>query len=83
MTLESPNINIVNLGYTESLKEIFQRKAEKMKTLNIKLENETKLKFYGLYKVATVGSYYSGSNKNTFDVFDFQQKYKKYNFIIS
>jgi acyl-CoA-binding protein len=47
-----------------------------MKNLNIKLSDEKKLKFYGLFKVATVGKY-SESQKKSVGFFDFSEKYKK------
>lgn len=70
------HINVVNLGYTDSIKNLFEKKSEKMKTLNVKLDNETKLKFYGLFKVATVGKF-SESGKKPVGFFDFTEKYKK------
>jgi acyl-CoA-binding protein len=48
-----------------------------MKNLDIKLTNETKLKFYGLYKVATIGKFDEKDQKNL-SMFDFTGKYKKY-----
>ena len=69
-------INIVNLEFTESLSKLFNEKAEQLKSLNLKLDSETKLKFYGLYKVATVGKI-SDSNKKSLGFFDFAEKYKK------
>jgi acyl-CoA-binding protein len=78
MTSESNTIiNQVNLEYVESLKDLFTKKAEKMKNLTIKLDNETKLKFYGLYKVATVGKI-TDNNQMSVSMFDFTEKYKKY-----
>ena len=71
------NVKMVNLEYNESLKDLFNKKSEKMKNLDIKLTNETKLKFYGLYKVATIGKFDEKDQKNL-SMFDFTGKYKKY-----
>jgi acyl-CoA-binding protein len=60
----------------ENLEEEFQNICDKMKNLDIKIDNETKLKFYGFYKVATVGKFDKDKNKAGF--FDFTEKYKKY-----
>ena len=70
------NINVVNLRIVNSIKDLFNLKSEQMKNSNLKLDNETKLKFYGLYKVATAGKY-SDSNKKSLNIFDFVEKYKK------
>ena len=57
------------------LKKEFEEKAEKLRNTKIKIDNNKKLKFYGLYKVATVGKY-SEKNKLKAGFFDFQTKYK-------
>jgi len=59
----------------EKLKKEFEDKAEKLRNTKIKLDNNQKLKFYGLYKVATVGKY-SEKNKIKAGFFDFSTKYK-------
>ena len=59
----------------EKLKKEFEDKAEKLRNTKIKIDNNKKLKFYGLYKVATVGKY-SEKNKLKAGFFDFQTKYK-------
>ena len=59
----------------EKLKKLFEEKSEKLRTTNIKTDNNQKLKFYGLYKVATVGKY-SEKNKLKAGFFDFTTKYK-------
>ena len=59
----------------DKLKKEFENKAEKLRNTNIKIDNNKKLKFYGLYKVATVGKY-SEKNKLKAGFFDFQTKYK-------
>jgi acyl-CoA-binding protein len=59
----------------EKLKKLFEEKSEKLRTTNIKTDNNQKLKFYGLYKVATVGKY-SEKNKLKAGFFDFSTKYK-------
>ena len=59
----------------EKLKKEFEDKAEKLRNTKIKLDNNQKLKFYGLYKVATVGKY-SEKNKLKAGFFDFSTKYK-------
>jgi len=66
------NLNIEN----KSLEEKFKITCDKLTNLQIKIDNETKLKFYGLFKVATVGKYDQNTNKAGF--FDFSAKYKKY-----
>jgi acyl-CoA-binding protein len=72
------SINIVDLKFENpKLENIFKLKAEKLKSLNVKMDNETKLKFYGLFKVATVGKY-DEKNKISGGLFDFEAKYKKY-----
>lgn len=72
-----PQIKIVELKFDEGkLEELFKIKADKLRDLNIKLDVETKLKLYGLYKVATVGKY-DEKNKVTGGFFDFEVKYKK------
>lgn len=68
------NINIVNLSI--SLEDLFKLKSEQMRSSNIKIDNETQLKLYGLYKVATVGKY-NESEKKPVGLFDFKEKYKK------
>ena len=48
-----------------------------MKDLTIDLKNDLKLKFYGLYKVATVGKYEDQQKKTSiFSFFDITEKYK-------
>ena len=59
----------------DELKKEFEEKAEKLRNTKIKIDNNKKLKFYGLYKVATVGKY-SEKNKLKAGFFDFQTKYK-------
>ena len=59
----------------EKLKKEFEIKAEQLRNTKIKLDNNQKLKFYGLYKVATVGKY-SEKNKLKAGFFDFSTKYK-------
>ena len=59
----------------EKLKKEFEDKAEKLRNTTLKLDNNKKLKFYGLYKVATVGKY-SEKNKLKAGFFDFETKYK-------
>ena len=62
----------------EKLKKIFEEKSTKLKNSppkNLKLNNNQKLKFYGLFKVATVGKY-SETNKLKAGFFDFETKYK-------
>ena len=59
----------------EKLKKEFEDKAEKLRNTTLKLDNNKKLKFYGLYKVATVGKY-SEKNKLKAGFFDFSTKYK-------
>ena len=62
----------------EKLKKIFEEKSTKLKNSppkNIKFNNNQKLKFYGLFKVATVGKY-SETNKLKAGFFDFETKYK-------
>ena len=62
----------------EKVKKLFLEKSTKLKTSppkNIKFDNNQKLKFYGLYKVSTVGKY-SENNKLKAGFFDFETKYK-------
>lgn len=59
----------------KSLEEKFKITCDKLTNLQIKIDNETKLKFYGLFKVATVGKCDVNTHKAGF--FDFSQKYKK------
>lgn len=59
----------------EKLKKIFDEKAEKLRKTSLKLNNNQKLKFYGLYKVVTSGKY-SAQNKLKSGFFDFSAKYK-------
>lgn len=59
----------------EILKKEFEDKAEKLRNTKIKLDNNQKLKFYGLYKVVTAGKY-SEKNKLKSGFFDFTTKYK-------
>jgi acyl-CoA-binding protein len=60
---------------TNSLESLFLLKAESLKNTKLKLDNETKLKFYGLFKVATVGKI-ADENKKSVGFFDFDGKYK-------
>jgi acyl-CoA-binding protein len=74
--MQTTNVNVVDLQIDDKyLQTLFDVKAEKMRNLTIKIENETKLKFYGLYKVATVGPV-SDKDKNSVGYFDFTEKYK-------
>ena len=59
----------------DKLKKEFEDKAEKLRTTKMKLDNNQKLKFYGLYKVVTAGKY-SEKNKLKSGFFDFSTKYK-------
>lgn len=59
----------------DKLNKEFEDKAEKLRNTKLKIDNNKKLKFYGLYKVATVGKY-SEKNKLKAGFFDFQTKYK-------
>jgi acyl-CoA-binding protein len=60
----------------QNMDEEFNTICEKLKNnTDLKLDNETRLKFYGLYKVATVGKYDNKTHKAGF--FDFDGKYKK------
>lgn len=61
----------------EKIETIFREKANELKQnpKGLKLDNNQKLKFYGLYKVATVGSY-NEENKLKAGFFDFETKYK-------
>jgi acyl-CoA-binding protein len=72
MELKHLNLNIQN----KSLPEKFQIYCDKLKNLDIKMDNETKLKFYGLYKVATIGKFDPKNSSSS--ILDFQAKYKKY-----
>ena len=54
-------INKIKDDYIDFLQKEFEDKAEKLRNTTMKLDNNKKLKFYGLYKVATVGKY---SEKN-------------------
>lgn len=72
----NPKIIELNMDESSTLENLFNIKTEKMKNMDIKLDNETKLKFYGLYKVVTVGKF-SESNKKPAGFFDFAEKYKK------
>ena len=67
---------IMDIKLNESLNNLFNEISEKMKFLDIKLDNKTLLKFYGLYKVATVGEFEKNSNKNI-SMLDFTGKLKK------
>ena len=55
--------------------EIDIEKLKNSPPKNIKFNNNQKLKFYGLFKVATVGKY-SETNKLKAGFFDFETKYK-------
>ena len=58
------------------LSTLFNEVAEKLRqNKSIKLDNQKKLKFYGLYKVVTTGPY-SEANKIKAGFFDFETKYK-------
>lgn len=85
---ENLKINEVNLSmgdqvkytqenYTSKLEKMFKEKAEKLKNTKLKLDNDNKLKFYGLYKVSTEGQI-TEKNKKDVGFFDFEGKYKKY-----
>jgi acyl-CoA-binding protein len=65
------NLNIEN----KSIEEKFRITCDKLSNLQIKIDNETKLKFYGLFKVVTVGKY--DPTTNNASLFDFSAKYKK------
>ena len=43
----NPKIIELNMDETSTLENLFNIKTEKMKIMDIKLDNETKLKFYG------------------------------------
>ena len=62
----------------EKLKKEFEEKAEKLRNTNIKLDNNQKLKLYGLYKVATVGKY-SEKNNDHMDKEMLNKKIEKLN----
>ena len=68
------NLNIEN----KSLEEKYKITCDKLTNLETKLDNETKLKFYGLFKVASVGKY--DPNIHKAGILEFTQKYKKYFF---
>lgn len=69
------NATVVNLNLDSQLEELFNEKCEKMRNFDKKLDNETQLKLYGLYKVATVGKIREEDRKN-FGFFDLSAKYK-------
>ena len=72
-------INIIDLNYVgnNNLINLFESKAEKLKNnKTLKIDNAIKLKFYGLFKVATVGPI-NDKNRNKENFFDFTEKYKK------
>lgn len=71
MELKHINLNIEN----KSLSEKFKITCDKLQNLDIKIDNETKLKFYGLYKVSISGKYNPDNSSSS--LFDFQAKYKK------
>jgi acyl-CoA-binding protein len=82
--MESDKIQIkeVNMKLTENLTQLFKLKADKLKEGGLKLDNNTRLQFYGLFKVATVGKI-TDENKNAEGFFSsFENKYKKYLLII-
>ena len=58
----------------EELETMFSEVTEKMKLL-VDLSNETRLKIYGLFKVATEGKYDVNKDKEI-GFFDFEKKYK-------
>jgi acyl-CoA-binding protein len=58
----------------EDLEKVFLHACEKMKSLS-NLDNESKLKIYGLFKIATEGVYNSDKDKEI-GFFDFEKKYK-------
>ena len=60
-----------------NLENLFNQKAESLRSSKLKLDNETKLKFYGLFKVATVGKI-PENDKKSVGFFDFDGKYKMY-----
>lgn len=72
MDPQNVNINIVNLQF--SLESKFKAISENMKQLTVKIDNETQLKFYGLFKVATVGKF----PENTKTPWGIVEKLKKY-----
>ena len=58
------------------LKSEFEKFASKVKTnTNLKADDNQKLKFYGLFKVATSGKY-TEENKLKAGLLDFKTKYK-------
>lgn len=62
----------------DKINTLFNEISEKLKNNppnNITLNNNQKLKFYGLYKVATIGKI-NDSNRPKPGLFDFQTKYK-------
>ncbi len=71
-----PKVVEITMDDINTLQNLFNIKTENMKKMDIKLDNETKLKFYGLFKVATVGKF-SENNKKSVGFFDFTEKYKK------
>ena len=72
-------INVIDLNFdgNSNLINLFESKAEKMRNnKTLKFDNSTKLKFYGLYKVATLGPI-NDKNRNKESFFDYAEKYKK------
>lgn len=63
------------INNSNEIENLFNLKAESLKSSKLKLDNETKLKFYGLFKVATVGKI-TEENKKSVGFFDFDGKYK-------
>lgn len=79
--MEKVNINVdsakeIKEGLTSiSLEDKFNAACQGMQSSKINISDENKLKFYGLYKVSTIGPFNPKDNKASF--FDFTQKYKK------
>ena len=71
MELKHINLNIEN----KSLSEKFKITCDKLKNLNITIDNETKLKFYGLYKVSTSGKF--DANNTNSSLLDIEAKCQK------
>ncbi len=69
-------INTVHLQLNTQIADLFHEKAQKLRSLTIKIDFETKLKFYGLLKTSTVGKFPTSNNKSV-GFFDFAEKYKK------
>jgi acyl-CoA-binding protein len=74
-TFDETNLSNKSYEIQMQLESLFNSKAESLKDTKLKLDNETKLKFYGLFKVATVGKI-AEENKKSVGFFDFDGKYK-------